>query len=474
MSLSAREIELLVQELQPLQGAFVQKIRVSEPRTVLLELRKPGVSHTLLISAETGRSRLHLCRNRLVSPEAPFAFQGLLRAQLGGACLTALAGTPNDRVVTLRFRAKTAQRVLVAELLGRHGNLFLLNEQGVIRYSAVPNLSERRDNKPGNPYVHLLPRTLMPENGCSRFMPREGAFGLSWAVELAYQEIARTSAVEERRRVLFQRLRSQKKRLERTLGKVEADLARANQAEENLRIGELIKSNLGRIKRGSTEVQVLEYSEQGPKQVRVSLDPAKTPQENLEYRFRQYRRLLSGQAHARQRLAILQDELEDIVRQIDQLAATDDEKLLTQPVVFPKKPSGRGGKLAVSKDFRQFVSQSGRRIRVGKGAQGNDRLTFRYSRGNDIWLHARGVPGAHVVLSVEKEAPSPEELLDAAQLAAHFSSARGESAEIAWTRVKYVRKQKGSPGAVLYSQDKTLRIRPEPERLTRLLEAEIE
>jgi predicted ribosome quality control (RQC) complex YloA/Tae2 family protein len=118
---------------------------------------------------------------------------------------------------------------------------------------------------------------------------------------------------------------------------------------------------------------------------------------------------------------------------------------------------------------------AGLSILVGRGAAENDQLTVRVAKGNDVWLHARGRTGAHVVLRLPKgRAPDQESLLDAAHLAAHFSDARGEAApEVVYTRAKHVRKAKGSaPGAVTYSQEKGMALRVEPSRVERLLQGE--
>jgi predicted ribosome quality control (RQC) complex YloA/Tae2 family protein len=125
--------------------------------------------------------------------------------------------------------------------------------------------------------------------------------------------------------------------------------------------------------------------------------------------------------------------------------------------------------------YRTFRSAAEVPILVGRGAADNDALTLKVARGNDVWLHARGRKGAHVVLRVEKgKAPDGETLLDAAHLAAHFSDARGEAqVDVAWTRAKYVRKPKGAaPGAVTYAQDRTLLLRIEAPRVERLLASE--
>jgi predicted ribosome quality control (RQC) complex YloA/Tae2 family protein len=127
--------------------------------------------------------------------------------------------------------------------------------------------------------------------------------------------------------------------------------------------------------------------------------------------------------------------------------------------------------------YRLFRSASGVAILVGRNAEGNDALTVKVARGNDVWMHARGRAGAHVVVRVEKgKAPDGETVLDAAHLAAHFSDARGEpQVDVAWTRAKHVRKVKGAaPGAVTYSQDRTLLLRIEGLRIERLLASEEE
>src|SRR5207302_8865314 len=95
--------------------------------------------------------------------------------------------------------------------------------------------------------------------------------------------------------------------------------------------------------------------------------------------------------------------------------------------------------------FRAFRSSSGARILVGRNARANDELTLKWARGNDLWLHARGVQGSHVIVPEPGEAPDSRTLADAALLAAHFSSARNAGdAEVAWTRRKHVRKAKGA------------------------------
>ena len=140
---------------------------------------------------------------------------------------------------------------------------------------------------------------------------------------------------------------------------------------------------------------------------------------------------------------------------------------------LPAISLARPEKPAANRPFREYDG-SGGKIWVGKGAQDNDALTFHVAKPHHLWLHARGVPGAHVVIPLERGASAPQELLlDAATLAAHHSDAKGEPrAEVSYTSVKFVRKTKGAPGAVTYTREKTFALRLEPGRLQRLLATE--
>src|SRR6202023_958055 len=78
--------------------------------------------------------------------------------------------------------------------------------------------------------------------------------------------------------------------------------------------------------------------------------------------------------------------------------------------------------------FRVFHGARAARILVGRGAAHNDELTFHVAKPHDLWLHAKGRTGAHVIVPLSKGASCPPDLLaDAAHLAAHFSDARAEA-----------------------------------------------
>ena len=126
---------------------------------------------------------------------------------------------------------------------------------------------------------------------------------------------------------------------------------------------------------------------------------------------------------------------------------------------------------------RTFTTLGNDLVFVGRGAAHNDALTFQIARPHHLWLHARGVPGAHVVVPLAKSRSCPADLLiDAAHLAAHFSDARGEPVvEITTAPRKWVRKPRGAaPGAVVVEREKVVTLRVEPLLLRDLLAREVQ
>jgi predicted ribosome quality control (RQC) complex YloA/Tae2 family protein len=123
--------------------------------------------------------------------------------------------------------------------------------------------------------------------------------------------------------------------------------------------------------------------------------------------------------------------------------------------------------------FRRFTSSDGLMIYVGKNARENDELTFGLAKSDDLWLHARGTPGSHVVVRLEKGADVPPETLrDAATLALLYSDLKKSGkGDIIYTRRKWVKKAKGqAPGAVTVSQEKSVFVALDKTRLARLKE----
>jgi predicted ribosome quality control (RQC) complex YloA/Tae2 family protein len=438
-------------------------------------MRMPGRSFLLCLCAEGELARISVAAERFPTPGEPAPFQRWLRQELTGFKLKGATWREAERVVMLDFhKEEEGTRRLVLELAAP-GGLVLLSGSGRVLMLTGEGFAQRRSLHPGAEWTP--PEAMAPEalekarSAPSRLQTVAGDFApYAEAAERLLGERDRKSRAESIRRRLAQPYRARLKRSGRTLEKVRAEAARGPDAEEHRRMGELLTQNLHRLRRGASEVTLTAYTETGMEEVKVKLDPKRTPKEEVDWHFHQYKRLMRGVEQARRREAELAREVEQARAALEQLERMDEAALLAQAEVL-HVPAGEEG-APEGRPYKEYVGHGGQRIWVGRGSQDNDELTFKVARPYHLWLHARGLPGSHVVVPLEKGMEVPQEvLLDAAHLALHHSGAKGEPrGEVSYVPVKFVRKVKGgAPGQVLYSREKTFLVRMEPERLERLL-----
>jgi hypothetical protein len=291
---------------------------------------------------------------------------------------------------------------------------------------------------------------------------------------------------DERREQLARALTAARTRLERRLAAVQGDLARGEEVSALRRNGSLVLSNLHALRRGAAQATVLDTSSDPPREITLKLDPRLAPTEQAERWFQRARKLERGSTIAGARVAETRGKL-DAVRaltarlpgasatELDAIAAEAAVRGIEITAVPAGEPAARPRAQPRRLPYREFSGAGGRAIRVGRGAADNDALTLHHAKPHDLWLHARDDSGAHVVVPLERGEDCPSELLcDAATLAAHFSQARGNAGvDVTYVARRHVRKpRKSPPGLVTVERAKVFRLRLEPARLKRLLEAE--
>ncbi len=116
------------------------------------------------------------------------------------------------------------------------------------------------------------------------------------------------------------------------------------------------------------------------------------------------------------------------------------------------------------KNIKTFTSSAGLQILVGQDEEGNDYLTFKIAKANDLWFHVNGAPGSHVVLSCADTdtGADKESVREAAELAAWFSKLRrGGTVSVHYCPVQHVRKpKKAKPGSVNIRRAKNIKVKP--------------
>ena len=206
-----------------------------------------------------------------------------------------------------------------------------------------------------------------------------------------------------------------------------------------------------------------------------------SPPELAQQLFQKSKRLKRGLDIAPRRLEAVDSELEALERlrkHFDDEAPEALAARLTElrvPTTSSQEQARKRQQNAGRSPYREFVAADGSEIFVGRSAADNDRLTLRVARPHDLWLHARGVTGAHVVVPLAKgKSCSADALVDAATLAAHFSELRGELVvDVLYTPRRFVHKRKGAAvGSVSLDREKVIPVRIEARRVAQLLQGE--
>jgi predicted ribosome quality control (RQC) complex YloA/Tae2 family protein len=252
--------------------------------------------------------------------------------------------------------------------------------------------------------------------------------------------------------------------------------ARGVEAEAQRRRGELLRASFHLLRPGLERIRVPDFGADPPGEVEITLDPRRSPGEQVAACFRAARKAGRAAREARDRLPAAREtlaRLETLHRAAE--AATDAEALAAiARETGVEVAAGSGGRPAPPRavPWRVFRSLDGWRILVGRSAAGNDRLTLHEARPSDLFLHVRGTGGSHVIVPVPRGRSVPRDtLLDAAELAAWFSGLRrAPRVEVDYTERRYVRKPRGAPaGTVRLERYKTLSLRREDDRRERVL-----
>jgi predicted ribosome quality control (RQC) complex YloA/Tae2 family protein len=383
--------------------------------------------------------------------------------------LTEVGLLPDDRVIalTLRTERTTAQCHLLHQLFGPRGNLVLLDDGGRLLWSLY---------RPPHASLTQVPPTVT-------FTDTNQAGQLGEAPD----ELFRVAALDQVHRHLTleletrlaRRLRQAQGTTQRLVENLRRDLDTAQRGDERRLAAEILAIHLPEIPRGAREITLPDPS--GGPELHIVLDPALSPAANMEHYFRLARKAERGRDIIKQRLAAAQDRLEQLRQKRTDLAAisTQPEVRLAALLAWQHEnasllgANGLPGAAAkrraadaaeLGRPFRRFRLEDKWEIWIGRSNAENDTLTHHAAAPNDLWFHAQGVPGSHVILrTVGKPELIPKRILSkAAALAALYSKARhSQLAPVVYTRRKYVRKPRRSPpGTATCIREKSLFVKP--------------
>jgi predicted ribosome quality control (RQC) complex YloA/Tae2 family protein len=301
--------------------------------------------------------------------------------------------------------------------------------------------------------------------------------GISSAIRRVQEGRQGMDAYAQVRRRLRGMIAEQIKRQEGRLASLRQGVVPADELEDLQRRGQAVLAMAWAIAPGQRELVAGpdELGEEADgKTWHIDLDPSLTPAENAQRYFREYQK---RKAAAEQVPSLIRQSEMDLeyLRQLDtevtlaeNRAQLDEVEASLQEAGYISSGKKAGRKAARSGDAGGpsiLQGPDGTTILVGRNSRQNDEVTFRRAAPDDIWLHAHGVPGAHVIIKNSGAAVSEETLLMAARLAAYYSAARQEArVQVDFTERRHVRHIPGGrPGMVTYTHENTLVVVPEPE-----------
>ncbi|WP_243145488.1 Rqc2 family fibronectin-binding protein, partial [Clostridium neonatale] len=231
--------------------------------------------------------------------------------------------------------------------------------------------------------------------------------------------------------------------------------------------GDLLTSYIYSIKKGDNECSLLNfYNESKEEYIKISLDKTKTPSENIQRYYKKYNKLKASEEHAILELEKNNNEVEYLnsvltnilnVESYDEIDEIKNELIETGYIRYKKKDKQKKAKISKP---HHFTSSDNIDIYVGKNNIQNDYLSLKFANKNFLWLHAKDIPGSHVIVCAFDV---PDKTLEEAAIIAGFYSKgkNNNKLSVDYTKVKELKKPNGSkPGMVIYHKNNTIVINP--------------
>jgi predicted ribosome quality control (RQC) complex YloA/Tae2 family protein len=326
--------------------------------------------------------------------------------------------------------------------------------------------------------------------------PRRSFERVNDLLDTYYRGVEWREALQGTKADVARALQTNRERCIRKAELLARDLAET-QAGERLRLeGEVLLAFGQDLPPGQTSLVIDNPFASGdvPEKMTISLDPQVSVVENANRRFARYHKLrragqqIPGQIERNQMelaqveqfatdllLAETPAEVEQVRTEVaaaGYLRGKRERQAGTQKGGKAKTSKGaksrKGGRQAAPGTLLRRQSADGFLLLVGKNSRQNEEVTFREAGSNDVWLHARGVPGAHVIIKAGGREVPRRTLEEAARLAAYYSQAReNTSVPVDYTQQRYVRHMRGGgPGMVIYERERTLSVSPVEEKRT--------
>lgn len=280
-----------------------------------------------------------------------------------------------------------------------------------------------------------------------------------------FENKEKVKAFNQKKERLNSLVNSALKKIKKKLTAIKSKQKDAEGCELNRIKGELILSNIYKIKQGDKESVLDNYYDGST--LKVELNEFISPSKNAEAYYKKYnkqKRTLIALAPQREQCESEQAYFESIIDEINLAESIDDlnlieNELINAGVIVAQKTAKQ--KKEQDSEYRNYLFD-GFVIKVGRNNIENDRLTFT-AKGSDIWVHAKDYHSSHVVIVSNGKQVPQEVIVFGAEVCAYYSKGRdGGKVEIVYTEKRFVKKpSKAKAGFVTYDNFKSIMVKPD-------------
>ncbi len=289
-----------------------------------------------------------------------------------------------------------------------------------------------------------------------------------------YSERDNSNRLKQRSSDMIKFLSNTSERISRKLALQREELRECDLKDDLKLKGDLINANIWRLEKGQKKA-VLENYYDDNKEIEILLDERLSPAQNAQKYYSEYRKSVNAEIKLTELIEKGEKELIYIDSVLDSLMRSTTENevlLLRQELAEQGYLRLKGGKQKPPKELppMEFISSDGFKILVGRNNKQNDKLTLKTAEKTDIWLHTKDIPGSHVIICAEGNEVPENTITEAAVLAAYHSKGKNSAqVPVDYVEVRFVKKPAGAkPGMVIFTNNRTLYIRPDEEIVGKL------
>lgn len=426
MSLNYMEIDKIIREIT-IEGYFFRKIYPVDYETFILEFYRSGETKRVLISTDPKLFRIHLASKEYGKLGESHNLVEFIKKYMINGVVKSVTQPDSNRIVEIEIVKKNSIYKLLVRLWGGCPNILITDDNYKIIH--LHRKSTKKGELPGEEFK-------LPSSKKNRDYTIQEKDSYSLYIEELYS----SNSDEIEKKLLQEKIEREKERLSREIKGLEKRKISYNKDLEKKELGDLLTSNLYRLKGGESIIELDNW--EGLKTI-IKLDPKLSPSENRDKLYKEFKKAKSGLEQLDIRKRELEEKLKNIPLEISN-GGQNREKIDKTPKVGLR------------------YSYKGYELLVGRNGKENDKLLRERVKGNDYWLHIRDYSGGYVFIKNQKGKTVPlDVLIYGGNLAIHYSKGKKNGqGDIYYTKVKYLRRAKGDKlGKVIPTRSRNLFIK---------------